>query len=130
LLQCRRAANRSVLGETLVDRSNRRILDVLRRIEIRFAGPQPDDVFTLCFELRRTRSDSEGGRRLDRLYAGGESQDISLRFLRWRELYLRGGEGGLEERRKKTWLDGKAPFAGQEIILHSSMPLWNCNPKR
>ena len=46
LLQRRRAADRGVLGETLIDRLDGGILDVLRGVEIRFARAQPDDVLT------------------------------------------------------------------------------------
>ncbi len=68
-LQRRRAAHRGVLGETLVDRGNRRILDVLRRIEIRFARAQTDDVLAFRLQLCRACGNGKGRGGLDCLYA-------------------------------------------------------------
>ncbi len=80
LLECGGAADGGVLGEALVDRRDGGILDVLRRIEVRFAGPQSDDVLALGFQFGRTRGDSESGRGLDGLYTGGERHGYSLLF--------------------------------------------------
>jgi len=60
LFECR-GARRSVLGETLVDRRDGGILDMLRRIEVRFAGSQSDDVLALGFQFGRTAATARVG---------------------------------------------------------------------
>ena len=115
LFERRRAADGGVFGEALVDRADRRVLDMLRCIEIRFARAQPDDVFAFRFQLRRTGGHGESGGRLDGLYASREFQDISLRFECEGELYPR--------RRKNE--------SGRREMRHSPVqifcPVWGCD---
>jgi hypothetical protein len=54
---------------------------MLRRVKIRFARAQSDDVFTLCLELGGASGDRESGGGFDGLYAFGQFQDVSLRSI-------------------------------------------------
>ena len=49
------------------DRLDRRLLDVVGRVEIRFAGAQPDDIAARRLERARLVGDGNGGRRFDAL---------------------------------------------------------------
>ena len=51
---------------------DRRLLDVLGRVEIRFARRQPDDVAARRFQLDRLVGDRDGGRGLDARERVGE----------------------------------------------------------
>ncbi len=77
LLQAGRAVDRGVFGEAPVDRGDRRVLDVLRRVEIRLAGAEADDVLAFGLERGGAGGDGEGGGGFDGLYAAGEFQEGS-----------------------------------------------------
>ena len=49
-----------VLGESAIDRRDRRVLDVLRRIEVGLAGAEADDVLAFGLELGGLGGDGEG----------------------------------------------------------------------
>ena len=51
LAQLRDAAGGSVLGKPVVERLDGRIFDVFRRIEVRFAGAEPDHVLSVGLHL-------------------------------------------------------------------------------
>ena len=51
----------------LADRLDRRLFDVVGRVEIRLAGAQPDDVAAGRFERARLVGDGDGRRRFDAL---------------------------------------------------------------
>src|SRR5204862_2362921 len=69
LLQRWRSARRGVLGEPLVDGRDGRVLDELRRVEVRLSGPQPDDVVALRFPALRLGGHQKCGGGLDGLEA-------------------------------------------------------------
>jgi hypothetical protein len=49
----------------LADRPDRRLFDVVGRVEVGLAGAQPDDVAASRFERTRFIRDGDGRRRLD-----------------------------------------------------------------
>ena len=55
----------------------RRVLDVLRRVEIRFAGAQADDVAACRAQLRREREYGTGRRGLDPAAMRGETDKLT-----------------------------------------------------
>ena len=66
------AVHRGIFGETLVDRLDGRGLDVVRGIEVRLTGTQPDHVLSGRLEGLGAGIDGEGGRGLDGLNTGSE----------------------------------------------------------
>ena len=83
-LQAGGAVDRRVFGEARVDRRDRRILDVLRGVEIGFAGAEADDVAAARLERGGAGGDGQGGGGLDGLYAAGEFHSGSFMHPRWR----------------------------------------------
>ena len=71
-LEAGHAVYRGVLGEALIDRLDGRGLDVIRGVEVRLPGAQPDDVLAGGLEGLGPGIDGEGGGGLDGLDAGGE----------------------------------------------------------
>src|SRR4029079_12693295 len=67
---------RGVLGESLLERVEGRVLDVLRRVEVRLADRKRDDIFSRCFELIRTLGGGESRRRFDRKNGLAQIQHI------------------------------------------------------
>src|SRR6185436_16516394 len=61
-----------VTREALADRVDTRVRDVDRRVEVRLAGTQADDVLALGLQFRGARGDGESGRGLDALNASAE----------------------------------------------------------
>ena len=43
-----RAADRGVTGVVILDGADGRLLDIIRRVKIRFPGPETNDILTLC----------------------------------------------------------------------------------
>ena len=76
LLQAGGAAHRGVFGEARVDGLDRRVLDVLRGVEIGLAGAEADNVAAGRLELGGTGGDGEGGGGLDGLNAVREFQMV------------------------------------------------------
>ena len=60
------AAAGGVFGEATLDGLDCRILDVLRRVEVRFAGPESDHIHSLLAELGGLGGDGQGCRRSER----------------------------------------------------------------
>src|SRR5699024_6457310 len=60
LAQAGRAGHRRVFRLAGVERLLGRVLDVFRRVEIRFAGAQADDVVAGGFHFRRAGGDGQG----------------------------------------------------------------------
>ena len=58
-------SDRGVLGESLFNRLNSRLFHVIRRIKIRLAGAEPDDVPALCTQGIGLHGNRQGGRRFD-----------------------------------------------------------------
>src|SRR4029453_1418929 len=65
LLQRGGAVDVGVFGVAGHDRLDRGLLDVVRRVEIRLAGAQADDVSPGRLQLARLAGDGDGGRRFD-----------------------------------------------------------------
>jgi hypothetical protein len=75
-LQAGGAVDRGVFGEARVDRADRRVLDVLRGVEVGLAGAEADDVAAFGLERGGAGRDGQGGGGLDGLYAAGEFQVV------------------------------------------------------
>ena len=67
-LQLHRSAGGCVLGEVLVERANRRLLDVVRRREVGLARAEVDYIDALRAQLLRVRRHFHGGRYADGRY--------------------------------------------------------------
>ena len=65
LLELGQAVDRGVFGLAAPDRRDRRLLDVVGRVEIGLAGGQADDVAAFGFERHRLVGNGNGGRGLD-----------------------------------------------------------------
>ena len=78
VFQAGSTADRGIFGEPLVNGGDRRILDVLRRVEIRLARAEPDDILAFCLESGRARGNGERRRGLDGLNALREIHDDVL----------------------------------------------------
>src|SRR5690606_41325971 len=61
-----------VFGFTLLDRVDRRLFDMIRRIEIRLTDAESDNVLALGTQFCGTIGNGQGGGWLDALYAVGE----------------------------------------------------------
>ena len=77
LLERRRAVDRRVLGLALADGRDRRLLDVVGRVEVGLAGAQADHVAALRLQLAGEVGDRDRGRRLDAGEAGGEDRHVA-----------------------------------------------------
>ena len=91
VLQLVRAVDIRVTREAAADRRDAGLGDVRRRVEIRLAGTEADDVLALGLEACRARGDGERGRGLDALDArwrGGWSRGSTV----WPETRLRYGK--------------------------------------
>ena len=82
LAQRRRAGDGGVLRLSPVDRRLRRLADVLRRIEVRLAGAEPDDVAPGRLQLGRPLGDADGGRGLDATETAREKRHARLPWIR------------------------------------------------
>ena len=99
LAQFRDAAGRSVFGEALVKRLGAGVLDVLGRVEIRFARAEADDVQPLGLHLlglgingQGERGRERGGACRDAIVHGIGRRGIATRaHRRKREFDLKGG---------------------------------------
>ena len=74
-----------VTREAFADRLDTRVGNVRGRIEVRFAGAEPDDVFALGFQFRGARGDCESGRRLDALNASESWLGTGEPFIDWKK---------------------------------------------
>ena len=79
LLQLRRTAHVGVLGEAVLDGLDGRLFNVFRGIEIRFAGPQTDDVLSRGAQCGGAGGDGKSGGGFNALYAGRDL-NVQLRF--------------------------------------------------
>ena len=70
-LQLRNAVDVGVFGLAAADGGDGRFLDIVRRVEVRFAGAQSDHVAALPLQLARTGRHRQGGGRLDAGEGGG-----------------------------------------------------------
>ena len=67
---------RVLRGPAALDRLDRRLLDVVGRVEIRLAGAEPDHVAARLFERARLVGHRDGGGRLDALQVFGEQGHV------------------------------------------------------
>jgi hypothetical protein len=67
-------------GAPALDRLDRGLLDVVRRVEIRLAGAEADHVAARLFERARLVGHRDGGRRLDARHGLGQEGHRILRF--------------------------------------------------
>ncbi len=65
LAQFRNARNRGVFGLAAIDCVDRRCLDVVRSVKVRFTRAKSDDITALGFEFPRLLADGNGGGRFD-----------------------------------------------------------------
>src|SRR6202022_4500924 len=72
LAKLENALDRSVFRLAALKGCDRRVLDVLRRIEVGLARPESANVEALCFEGSRLRRDREGRRRRNSVQASGK----------------------------------------------------------
>ncbi len=76
-LQLERTADRRVLRPACGDRLRGRRLDVLRRVEIRLAGTEIDDVPALATQFGERRGDRQSRRRLDLRETGAQTNGLT-----------------------------------------------------
>ena len=87
LLELRQALDRGVLRRpAALDRLDRRLLDVVRRVEVGLAGAEPDDVAARRFERARLVGHRHGGGGLDARQRVLEQGHENLRAPRGREV--------------------------------------------
>src|SRR4029453_2451512 len=77
-LQLRNTVDGGVFRLTALDGLDRRLLDVVRRVEIGLAGAEADHVKTRSLQLARFAGNRHGRRRLDPFERAGDQSHVYL----------------------------------------------------